>query len=157
MLSIMLFVIIMLSFLMANVLIPTKNPYRRGIISTVDLHVLTSLVQLLFTLKILLTFFTKQATLMRRSSVLTFPFILYSMISPMGHTLLLLWEQKLWNYLLGYQDIQHNNIQHNITHHYNKIKTQFKNIQQNVTRRWVSFMPNVTFLCRDSVWLVSSY
>jgi hypothetical protein len=39
--------------------------------STVDLLVLTSLDTLLFTLKILFPFDTKQATLMRRSTVLS--------------------------------------------------------------------------------------
>jgi hypothetical protein len=39
-------------------------------LSTVDLLVLTGLDQLLFILKIFFTFFTKQATLMRRSTVL---------------------------------------------------------------------------------------
>jgi hypothetical protein len=39
----------------------------------VDLLVLTSLNQLLFILKILLTFVTKQPTLMRRSTVLSLP------------------------------------------------------------------------------------
>jgi hypothetical protein len=41
----------------------------RGRFSTVDLLVLTSLDQSLFILKILFTFFTKQATLIRRSTV----------------------------------------------------------------------------------------
>ncbi len=39
----------------------------------VDLLVLTSIYQLLFILKIVLTFLTKQATLTRRSIVLSFP------------------------------------------------------------------------------------
>ena len=42
----------------------------RGL-STVDLLVLPSLDQLIFQLKILFSFFTKQATLMRRSIVLS--------------------------------------------------------------------------------------
>jgi hypothetical protein len=42
-------------------------------LSTVDLLVLTRLDQLLFTLNILLTSFTKQATLMRKSTVLSLP------------------------------------------------------------------------------------
>ncbi len=46
---------------------------ERRRLSTVDLLVLTSLDQLLFILKILLTFFTKQATFMRRSTVLRLP------------------------------------------------------------------------------------
>jgi hypothetical protein len=50
------------------------NPYWRGGLSTVDLLVLTSLDQLLFLLKILFTLFTKQATLMRRSTVPSLPF-----------------------------------------------------------------------------------
>ncbi len=48
--------------------------YWRGRLSTVDLLVLTSLDQLLFILKILFTYVTKQAaTLMRRSTVLSLP------------------------------------------------------------------------------------
>jgi len=46
------------------------NPHRRGRPSTFDLLVLTNLRQLLFLLKILFTFFTKQATLIRRLVVL---------------------------------------------------------------------------------------
>ncbi len=42
-------------------------------LGTVDLLVLTSLVQLIFILKILFTYFTKQVTLMRRSTVLNLP------------------------------------------------------------------------------------
>jgi hypothetical protein len=45
----------------------------RGRLSTVDLLVLTSLDQLIFKLKILFAFVTKQATLMRRSTVLSLP------------------------------------------------------------------------------------
>jgi len=51
---------------------PGKSSYRLRL-STVDLLALTSLDQLLFILKILFTFFTKQATLMRRSIVLNIP------------------------------------------------------------------------------------
>ncbi len=49
------------------------NPYWRGRLSTVDLLVLTSLDQLIFILKILFTFITKQLTLLRRSTVLCLP------------------------------------------------------------------------------------
>jgi hypothetical protein len=42
-------------------------------LSTVNLLVLTSLDQLIFKLKILFTFVTKQVTLMRRSTVLSLP------------------------------------------------------------------------------------
>jgi len=49
------------------------NPNRRGRISTVDLLALTSLDKLFFMLKILFNFVTKQATLMRRSTVLSLP------------------------------------------------------------------------------------
>jgi hypothetical protein len=42
-------------------------------ISTVDLLALISLDQLLFILKILFTYVTQQATLMRRSTVLSLP------------------------------------------------------------------------------------
>ncbi len=48
-----------------------RRSYWRGRLSTVDLLVLTSLDQLLFTLKILFTFLTKQATIMRKSTVLS--------------------------------------------------------------------------------------
>jgi hypothetical protein len=44
-----------------------------GRLNTVDLLVLTTLDQLLLELKILFTSFTKQAVLMRRSTVLTLP------------------------------------------------------------------------------------
>ncbi len=44
-----------------------------GRLSTVDLLVLTSLDQLIFKLEILFSFLTKQAILMRRSTVLSFP------------------------------------------------------------------------------------
>ncbi len=50
--------------------------FWRGRFSTVDLLVLTSLDQLLLKLKILFTFFTKQATLMRRSIVVSLPTLL---------------------------------------------------------------------------------
>jgi len=49
------------------------NPCWRGMLRTVDLLVPTSKDQLLFILKILFTFFTKQAMLMRRSTVLSLP------------------------------------------------------------------------------------
>ena len=51
---------------------PGKSNWR-GRLSTVDLLVLTSLDQLLLTLKVLFTFFTKQPTIMRRSTVLKLP------------------------------------------------------------------------------------
>jgi hypothetical protein len=48
--------------------------YWRGRLSTIDPHLLTSLDQLLFMLKILIYLFTKQPALMRRSTVqLVFP------------------------------------------------------------------------------------
>jgi len=49
---------------------------KGGRLSTVELLVLTSLVQVIFMLKILFIFFTNQATLVRRSSQLywAFPF-----------------------------------------------------------------------------------
>jgi hypothetical protein len=49
------------------------KPYRRRRISTAHLLVLTGLDQLLLILKILSTYFAKQATLMRRSTVLSLP------------------------------------------------------------------------------------
>ncbi len=49
----------------------SREPLLKGErLSTDDLRVLTSLDQLIFTLKILLTLFTKEATLIRRSMVL---------------------------------------------------------------------------------------
>jgi len=42
-------------------------------LSTFDLHVLTSLGQLIFTLKIFYTFVTKQASLIYRFTVLSLP------------------------------------------------------------------------------------
>ncbi len=50
-----------------------RNSYWRGRLRTVGLHVLTSLDQLIFTMKILCTFWAKQATLMRRSTVPSLP------------------------------------------------------------------------------------
>ena len=50
-----------------------EKPYWRGRLCTVDLLVLTNLDRLLVMLKILFAFFTKQATLMRRSVVLSLP------------------------------------------------------------------------------------
>ncbi len=44
----------------------------RGRLSTVDLLALTSLDQLLFILEVLLTFYTKHANLIRRSTVQSF-------------------------------------------------------------------------------------
>ncbi len=54
-------------------LVETGNPYRRGQISTVDLLVLTSFDKLLYILKILFSYFTKQVTPIRRSTVLSLP------------------------------------------------------------------------------------
>ncbi len=58
-----------------------RNPYGRGRLGTVDLLVQTSIDPLLLILKILFTFFTKQATLMRRSIVLSVPFQLVFPVS----------------------------------------------------------------------------
>ncbi len=62
----------------------TGNPYGRERISTVDLLILTSLDELIFILKMFVTFFTKQAALMRRSSVLNLP--LQSVFPGAGNT-----------------------------------------------------------------------
>ncbi len=51
----------------------TGKSYIGGRLSTIDLLVLTSLDQLGFILKILFSFLTKQATLMRSLSVLSLP------------------------------------------------------------------------------------
>ncbi len=59
------------------------KPYWRGRLSTVDLLVLTGLDQLLLIVKILFTFFTNQATLMRRSTVLSFSLRLVFPASPL--------------------------------------------------------------------------
>ncbi len=50
------------------------NLTEKGKLCTVDLHVLISLELRLLILQSLFTFFTKQAFLMRRSTVLSFPF-----------------------------------------------------------------------------------
>jgi hypothetical protein len=50
-----------------------REALLEGRLNTVDLLVLTSLDQLIFILKILFTCFTQQATLMRRSTVLSLP------------------------------------------------------------------------------------
>ncbi len=62
---------------------PGKS-YWRGRLRTVDLLVLTSLDQLLFILKILFTFLTKQAISMRRLTVLSRPPQLVFPVSLMG-------------------------------------------------------------------------
>ncbi len=51
----------------------TREPLLKGMLSTVDLLVLTSLHKLLFILEKLFTFSTQQATLTRRSTVLSLP------------------------------------------------------------------------------------
>jgi len=61
--------------------------YRGGRLSTVDLLVLTRLDQLIFILKILFTSVTKQATLMRRSTVLILPLQLVFLFKPMSNDL----------------------------------------------------------------------
>ncbi len=53
------------------VLICSEKSYSRERLSTVDLLVLTSLNQLLFKSKIFFKFLTKQAVVMKRSTVLT--------------------------------------------------------------------------------------
>ncbi len=53
----------------------------RGRLTTVDRLVLTSLDKLKFTLKILFNFVTKQATLMRRPTVMNLPFQLVFPVS----------------------------------------------------------------------------
>ncbi len=53
--------------------ISAGNPHWRGRIITLDLLVLTSLDQFLFQLKIWITFLTKQATLVSRSTALSLP------------------------------------------------------------------------------------
>jgi hypothetical protein len=49
---------------------PSGIPYRRGRISTVNLRILTTSDELLLMLKNILFFNTKQAIIMRRSTVL---------------------------------------------------------------------------------------
>jgi hypothetical protein len=51
----------------------TRGPLQKGTLSTADFLVVTNLDQLIFILKILFTFVLKQATFMRRSTVLKFP------------------------------------------------------------------------------------
>jgi hypothetical protein len=53
--------------------VQARKPYRKGRLSTVELLVLSSLDQLLFIMKALLTFLTKQSMSMRGSTVLCFP------------------------------------------------------------------------------------
>jgi hypothetical protein len=50
------------------------NPYREGRLCTLDILVLTSLDKVLFILRILFNFFTKQGTVFRRSTVPNLPF-----------------------------------------------------------------------------------
>jgi hypothetical protein len=56
-----------------RLIVRAGKSYWRGRLSTVDLLVLTSLDHLLFKSKMLFTFFTKQANLMRRSTVSSLP------------------------------------------------------------------------------------
>jgi hypothetical protein len=63
----------------------SSNPYRRGRISRVDLLAVTSIDKLLFILKILFAFVTKQATLIRRSTVLSAPSVSVPYVQTTGH------------------------------------------------------------------------
>ncbi len=58
-----------------------RKSYKRRRHSKVDLLVITILDQLLLRLKILFTHFTKQATLMSRSIVLSLPFLFFFLCS----------------------------------------------------------------------------
>jgi len=62
----------------AEKILEPRMSYRRGSLSTVDLLVLTSLVQLIYIMKTLFRCLTKQATLFRRSTVLSLPLKLVS-------------------------------------------------------------------------------
>ncbi len=77
------------------------NPYWRGRLSTVDLHVLTSLNQLIFKLKILFTLFTKlneEVNCTESSPQLVFPairfktVILISMKIKKTYLLVIIWR-----------------------------------------------------------------
>ncbi len=57
----------------ANLSPQTGKPYWRGRINTANLLILTSLDQLLFLMTILFTYVTKQAALLRSSTVLSLP------------------------------------------------------------------------------------
>jgi hypothetical protein len=57
--------------LLLAIIADTGKSYWRGRLSTVDLLVLSSLDQLLLKLKLLYAYLTKQATLMRRLTVLS--------------------------------------------------------------------------------------
>jgi hypothetical protein len=63
-------IILFATIIDSNLRVESGKSYLRGSLSTVDLLVLTSSF---FKLKILLTSFTKQATLMRRSTVMSLP------------------------------------------------------------------------------------
>jgi hypothetical protein len=56
-----------------NAYLKSGNSHRRGRLSTVDLLVISSLDQQLLKLQTIFSYFTKQATLMRRSTVLSLP------------------------------------------------------------------------------------
>jgi len=49
------------------------NPHRKERLSTIDLFVLTGSDQLIFVMKILFTFVTKQAALLKRTTLLSLP------------------------------------------------------------------------------------
>ncbi len=77
----------------------TRKPYWRESICTVDLRVLSSLYWLLFILQTYFTFFTKQATRMRRSTVLSLPLQLIFLIIKSPFKTSLLYLLGLWGWV----------------------------------------------------------
>ncbi len=99
------------------------NTNWRGKLTTVDLLELTSLDQLLLILKTLLTFFTKQDTLMRKSTVLSFPLQLVFLASTIQ--LLAITNFPFWcpcSSIKWCHNNQHNDTQHNGLNCYTKHK-----------------------------------
>ncbi len=83
---------------------PEKH-YWKGRLSTVDLLVQSRFNQALFIFKLLLAFITKQAFLMRRSSVLSFPLKLVfpAWTVPLSWPHVQIWIHKLPFFTTGWQ------------------------------------------------------
>jgi uncharacterized protein YjbI with pentapeptide repeats len=69
-----------------GLIIQSREALLKGRLSTVDLLVLTSLDRLPLILQTFFIFFTKEATLMRRSTVLSFPFSKASLFSHLDNS-----------------------------------------------------------------------
>ncbi len=66
-----------------EILLHARKSFRRERLSMVDVLLLNDLDKLIFIFIIIFTYISKQATLMRRSTVLSLPFNLYSLLLSM--------------------------------------------------------------------------